>query len=478
MKRHKWLILTLLAVAQFMVVLDSAIVNVALPAMEKALGFDPASLQWVVTGYTLTFGGFLLLGGRASDLYGRKRILLIGIAGFTLLSLLIGLAQSSGVVIALRALQGLTAAFMSPAALSILLTTFSEGKERNAALGVWSAVGAGGAAVGVLLGGILTEYFGWEWNFFINVPIGLAVYYGISRYVPAHIKEESDKNLDIPGAILVTGGLIGLVYALVQATEWGWTSLSTLGLIALSVLLLVAFVINETKAKHPLMPLSIFKIRNVLGANLMMVPVTAGMMGMFFFVSLYIQGILQYTPVETGLSFLPVPITIGIVATITSRFIGKVGFKPFLIIGSALVTVGMVLLSMVTADGTYLANVLPGLFIIALGMGLTFVSVSVAATSGVPGREAGLASGLLSTSQQMGGALGLAILSGVAISAAESAVHNGTARSVAEASVAGYRMAFLIAGIFTAFAFLIALFVIRQKSRAAAPGGTEAVSLH
>ncbi|HEX6416697.1 MAG TPA: MFS transporter [Candidatus Saccharimonadales bacterium] len=477
MQKHKWLILTLLAVAQFMVVLDSAIVNVALPALEKALGFSPADLQWVVTGYTLAFGGFLLLGGRASDLYGRKRILLWGIGGFTLFSLLIGLADSSTMVIVLRALQGLAAAFMSPAALSILLTTFKEGKERNAAIGVWSAVGAGGAAAGVLLGGILTEYFGWEWNFFVNVPVGLAVMYGLAKYVPAHIKEESDKNLDIPGAVLATTGLIGLVYALVQAPEWGWTSLGTLGFLAGSLLLLAGFVYNESKVKHPLMPLSIFRIRNVRGANLVMVPVTAGLMGMFFFVSLYVQGILQYSPVETGLSFLPVPITIGIVSTIASRVISKTGFKPLLVIGSILLTIGTFMLSSVSIDGSYMANVLPGLLVMAMGAGMTFVSVSVAATSGVPGHEAGLASGLLNTSQQMGGALGLAILSGVATSSATTAITEGTAHSMAEASVAGYSAAFIAASIFTGFAFLIAVFVIRP-SKANAAQKSEAVSLH
>lgn len=477
MQKHKWLILTLLAIAQFMVVLDSAIVNVALPALEKALHFEPASLQWVVTGYTLAFGGFLLLGGRASDLYGRKRVLLAGITGFTIFSLLIGLADSSFMVIVLRALQGLSAAFMSPAALSILLTTFKEGKERNAALGIWSAVGAGGAAVGVLLGGILTEYFGWEWNFFVNVPVGLAVLYGLAKYVPAHIKEEKDKNLDIPGAVLVTTGLVGLVYALVQAPEWGWTSGNTIGYLVLSALLLVGFVINESKVKHPLMPLSIFRIRNVLGANLVMVPVMAGLMGMFFFISLYIQGILQYSPVETGLSFLPVPIVIGIVSTLASRWIARTGFKPLLIAGSIFLTIGTFLLGSVSVDGSYLVNVLPGLMIMGVGAGLTFVSVTVAATSGVPGHEAGLASGLLNTSQQMGGALGLAILSGVATSSATDAITSGAATSAAAASVAGYSAAFVTASIFTGFALLIALFVIHQK-KTEAKSAPEAVSLH
>jgi EmrB/QacA subfamily drug resistance transporter len=478
MKNKKWLILALLAIAQFMVVLDSAIVNVALPALEKALHFDQSSLQWVVTGYTLTFGGFLLLGGRAADLYGRRRVLLTGIAGFTLFSLLIGLSDSSVVVVILRALQGLSAAMMSPAALSILLTTFKEGKERNTALGVWSAVGAGGAAVGVLLGGILTQYMGWEWNFFINIPVGILVFIGLLKYVPAHVKEESDKNLDVIGAFLVTSGLMSLVYAFVEAPTWGWTDGRTLGLFAASAILLASFLFNESKVKHPLMPLSIFKIRNVSGANLMMVPVTAGMMGMFFFASLYIQGILQYSPVETGLAFLPVPVVIAISATVASRFVGKIGFKPLLMLGSSLLTIGIFYLSFITLDGTYIANVLPGLLIMGLGGGMTFVSISVAATSGVPGHEAGLASGLVSTSQQMGGALGLAILSGVATSAITSAMTNGTASSLTAASVTGYDAAFRAAAIFTLFALLVAIFIIRQPKSSSAKVASETVSLH
>lgn len=461
-----------------MVVLDSAIVNVALPALEKALHFDQASLQWVVTGYTLTFGGFLLLGGRAADLYGRRRVLLTGIAGFTLFSLLIGLSDSSVVVVILRALQGLSAAMMSPAALSILLTTFKEGKERNTALGVWSAVGAGGAAVGVLLGGILTQYMGWEWNFFINIPVGILVFIGLLKYVPAHVKEESDKNLDVIGAFLVTSGLMSLVYAFVEAPTWGWTDGRTLGLFAASAVLLASFLFNESKVKHPLMPLSIFKIRNVSGANLMMIPIYAGMMGMFFFVSLYVQGILRYSPIETGLAFLPVPIVIAISATVASRLVGKIGFKPLLMIGSSLLTVGIFYLSLINLDGTYVANVLPGLLIMGLGGGMTFVSISVAATSGVPGHEAGLASGLVSTSQQMGGALGLAILSGIAASAVTTAMTNGTATSLAAASVAGYDAAFRVASIFTLFALLVAIFIIRQPKINSTKVASETVSLH
>jgi EmrB/QacA subfamily drug resistance transporter len=477
MKNHKWLILALLAIAQFMVILDSAIVNVALPAMQQALHFDQESLQWVVTAYTLTFGGFLLLGGRAADLYGRRRILLSGVAGFTLFSLLMGLTDSSTVVIVLRALQGLAAALMSPAALSILLTTFKEGKDRNTALGVWSAVGAGGAAVGVLLGGILTQYLGWEWNFFVNVPVGIAVFYGLLKYVPKHEQEESDKNLDVPGALLVTSGLMSLVFTFVKAPTWGWSNHSTLGFLAFSAVMLIGFLINESRAKHPLMPLSIFKIRNVSGANLMMVLIYVGMMGMFFFVSLYVQQILHSSPVTTGLDFLPVPIVIAITATLTSKYVGKLGFKPFLVAGAIPMAIGIFMLSNITVDGSYFANVFPWLIIMGVGAGMTFVAISIAATSGVPGKEAGLASGLLSTSQQMGGALGLAILSGAATSAATAAIKAGSVSSLAGASVAGYSSAFKVAATFVAIAFLVAVFVIRKPADAPS-ANADPITLH
>lgn len=282
------LIFILVAAAQFMVVLDSSITNVALPAIKQSLGFDVNTLQWVVTAYALTFGGFLLLGGRASDLFGRRRILLIGMTGFTIISFLIGISHSGVLLIALRAMQGLAGALMSPAALSIVLTTFKEGQDRNKALGFWTTVATGGAAFGLLLGGMLTQYFGWRWNFFINVPIGIFITIAISRIVPLHEREEKIKSgLDLPGAALVTSGLISLVFVISQAPVWGWFSAPTISLLAGTGILLLLFVVNENRTKHPLMPLSIFKIRNVTGANIMMAPIVAGMYGMFFLTSLY-----------------------------------------------------------------------------------------------------------------------------------------------------------------------------------------------
>jgi EmrB/QacA subfamily drug resistance transporter len=460
-QKSKWLIFALLAVAQFMVVLDVSIVNVALPSIKAALGFSNSSLQWIITAYALAFGGFLLLGGRAADLFGRRKMVLTGMIGFTLFSLLIGLAQSSIMMIVLRALQGLAAAFMSPAALSIVLTTFKEGVERNRALGLWSTIATGGAAAGLLLGGVLTQYLSWHWDFFVNVPIGVLVAWGIYKIVPVHAREERDSSLDLPGAVLVTSGLIALVYALGEAPKWGWLSAATLGTIGGSLALIAAFIWNEARAKHPLMPLSIFKIRNVTGANLMMAPIIAGMMGMFFLLSLYITNVMQFSPVIVGLAFLPFPVTLAIVATQVAKRVGKVGFKPFLVAGPLLVALGLAWLARLPIDSNYFTDLLPSLLLIPVGMGMAFMPLMVAATSGVPAHEAGLASGLINTSQQMGGAVGLAALSGIAASVTSSA----TNLTPLAAMVHGYNRAFLAGVVFMIFAIVLGITVIRQPKR-------------
>lgn len=459
-----------------MVVLDISIVNVALPSIKEALNFSESSLQWVVTAYALTFGGFLLLGGRAADLFGRRKVLLTGMIGFTLFSLLIGLAQSSVMMIVMRALQGMTAAFMSPAALSIVLTTFKEGVERNRALGLWTTIATGGAAVGLLLGGVLSQYLDWRWNFFVNVPIGALVAWGIYKIVPLHAKEERESSLDLPGAVLVTSGLITLVYAFSEAPKWGWLSGSTLGLIGLAVALIAGFIFNESRAKHPLMPLSIFKIRNVTGANMMMAPITAGLMGMFFLLSLYISAVLNYSPVMTGLAFLPFPIVLGLVSTRVAKLVGKFGFKPFLIAGPVLVTLGLAWLARVPVDGSYWFDLLPAILLMPIGLGMTFMPIMVAATSGVPAHEAGLAAGLINTSQQMGGAVGLAILTGVAASVTTGAANLAPLAAL----VHGYNRAFLTAVIFMIFALILALTVIKQPKRSTMPNklAPQEVSLH
>ncbi|HEX5456440.1 MAG TPA: MFS transporter [Candidatus Saccharimonadales bacterium] len=458
----RWLVFSLVAIAQFMVVLDVSITNVALPTIKQALHFSSnSSLQWVITAYALTFGGFLLLGGRAADLYGRRRTLLIGMSGFTFFSLLIGFSHTETMLIALRALQGLAAALMSPSALSIVLTTFSEGRERNKALGLWATAAPAGAATGLLLGGVLTQYLGWEWNFFINVPVGIIVAIAISRIVPVHEKEEKDSTLDLPGAVLVTGGLISLVYAISQAPIKGWLSAHTLGIIGFGLVLIVAFIVNESRAKHPLVPLSIFKIRNVIGGNLIMAPVAATMFGNFFLLSLYTQNVLRYSPVLTGISFLPFPIVTALTSTNIPKFVSKYGYKRFLIAGPIFIGIALLWLSKAPADGQYLVNLLPPMLIMPFGIGMTFMPVIAAATSGVPGREAGLASGLINTSQQMGGALGLSILSGI-----DASVATAAGGSPLQAQVHGYSRAFAAAAIFQLFALILAVMVIKQRKPA------------
>lgn len=464
---NHWFILILVALAQFMVVLDVSIVNVALPSIQHTFNMSQTSLQWIVTAYTLTFGGFLLLGGRASDLYGRRKVFLGGIAVFTIASLLAGLSQSGGMLIFLRGIQGLAGAFMSPAALSIVLVTYREGHERNVALSVWGAVAAGGAAVGVLLGGILTQYLDWRWNFFVNVPVGLAVIYFAWKLLPEHESEAKHNNLDLPGAILGTGGLVMLVYALVKAPAMGWTDATTLVYLAISFIALAAFIYNESRAKYPLMPLHLFKIRNLVGADSMMLFLTAGMFSIFFFTTLYLQEVLGYTPIKTGISFLIIPVVIAIVATNVPRVIQKIGYKPILIVAPLFVSAGLFYLSHIPVDGTFWGNVAPGMIIMALGMGATFVAVTIAATSGVRHDESGVASGLLNTSQQVGGAIGLAVLTGIATSASAAYIKDlglqaaPTGQQVAAATVHGFHEGYLIASTFGIIASLIAIFVIK-----------------
>lgn len=424
---NKWVVLALLALAQFMVVLDIAIVNVALPSIASDLKFLPNDLQWVITAYTLTFGGFLLLGGCVSDLYGRRKIFIGSIAAFSLASLLCGLAQSDMQLIIARGIQGLAAAIMSPAALSIVLSEFKEGKERNKAMGVWAAVAAGGAAAGVLLGGILTQYLSWRWNFFVNVPVGIFVVLAAVRLLPHHIGEENKKiKLDLPGATLATSGLMALVYGLSKAPALGWGSATVTGFIACGLALFLAFLYYESRAAQPMMPLSIFKIRNVLGANLAFLAIACTMFSMFFFLTLYIQQVLGYSPIKTGLCFLPVTFIIGITSAVVSQLVGKIGYKPPMVLGPLVLATGLFILSnILKVGGDYWHNVFPGLAVCALGMGFTFVSATLAATSGVPKHFSGLASGVLSTAQQIGGALGLGILSAVAFSTLRAEVSAG-----------------------------------------------------
>ena len=479
-KTNHWLILILLALAQFMVVLDVSIVNVALPAIQQAFHMTQSSLQWVVTMYALTFGGFLLLGGRSADLFGRRKTFLAGVTLFTLASLACGLAQSETWIIIARGVQGLAGAFMSPAALSIILVTYKEGHERNVALSVWGAVASGGAAVGVLAGGIITQYLTWRWNFFVNVPVGIIVVVSALRVLDRHESTLEHNELDLPGAVLATGGLMSLVYALVKAPAAGWTSHTPLTFFAIAIISLAAFIWNEQRTDHPLMPLKIFKIRNVAGADLLMLCMASGLFSVFFFTTLYLQEILGYTPIKTGVSFLIVPFAIAITATNVPRAIQRIGYKPILIVAPLVVSSGLFWISHIPVNGTYWGNVAPGLILLGLGMGATFVSATIAATSGVPHHESGLASGLLNTSQQIGGALGLAVLTGIATSSTTRYLSNlnltaaPTQLQQVTATVHGFHDGYLIASTFGIAASLVAIFVIKQQKAKRDPSHPEA----
>jgi EmrB/QacA subfamily drug resistance transporter len=449
---RRWAALAVLAVAQFMVVLDASIVNVALPSIQRDLGFTESSLQWVVNAYTLVFGGFLLLGGRAADLFGRRRVFIIGLVLFSAASLLGGFATSDGQLIAARALQGLGAAIVSPAALSIVTTTFTEGAERNKALGIWGALAGAGGACGVLMGGMLTEWAGWEWVLFVNVPIGLAAAFFAPRFVRESRTHERT-SMDVAGAVSVTAGLVVLVYALVDANDAGWGSGQTIGLLALSVALIAAFVAIELRTKHPIMPLTIFRNRNVASADAVALLVGASLFSMFFFISLYLQQVLGQSALEAGLSYLPLAIAIVVSAGSASQFVTRVGPKPVLVTGLVLTTIGLVLFTQVSADGSYVADVLVPSVVVAVGLGLSFVPLTIIAVAGVTHHEAGMASGLINTAQQVGGALGLAVLSAVATSRISG--DRGPA-ALAE----GFQSAFAVGAGFAALGVVLALLVV------------------
>ena len=441
MNRHAtnpWLILVLVCFAQFMVVLDATVVNVALPSIQNDLGLSEANLQWIVNAYTLVFGGFLLLGGRAGDLLGRKRLFLFGLVVFTVASLLDGLSTSSGMLIGSRALQGLGAAFISPAALAIITTTFQEGAERAKALGVWAAIAIGGSAVGLVVGGALTQLLSWPWIFFINVPVGVAVLVLSLRYLPESRDEEAHRSFDVAGAVSITAGLMILVYAIVQAGEHGWTSAGTIGLFGLAAVLHVAFVAIERRSKAPLVRLSIFGVRSLLAANVSMFLVASGLFAMFFFNTLYIQRVLGYGPLGAGLAFLPFTAGIMVSAGFASKFTPRLGVRPVAIGGMIVTIAGMMLLTRISVDGSYASDVLPALVLTALGLGAVFVPLTLVATTGLENEDQGLASGIFNTSQQIGGALGLAILASLAASKTASA----TGVSQQAALVEGFHVAF------------------------------------
>jgi EmrB/QacA subfamily drug resistance transporter len=442
---NRWLVLVLVCVAQFMVVLDATIVNVALPSIQRGLHFSAANLQWVINSYMLVFGGLLLLGGRAADLFGRKRLFLAGVAVFSIASLINGLATSSTMLIAGRALQGVGAALVSPAALAIITTTFKEGSERTKALGVWSAIAAGGGAVGLVAGGALTQSLSWPWIFFVNLPVGAIALILGARYLPS-TPAQVRHGIDLPGAISVTGGLVVLVYAIVKAQAWGWGSVRTLSLAALALGLLAAFVAIERRSKRPLIRLGIFRTRSLAIADTVMLLVASGMFATFFFASIYAQEILGYGPLKAGLAFLPLTGGIVIGAALAQQLIKRIGVRAVPLIGLSLGAAGLFLLSRITVAGSYASELLPGLVVMSLGLGLTFVPMTLIATTNVEPEDAGLASGLLNTAQQVGGALGLAVLSTLAVDRTNSALSG-----LGNAASAGQRASALVDGFQTAF---------------------------
>ena len=459
---RRWWALALLCSAYFMVILDVSIVNVALPSIQADLHFSPGDLQWVLSAYALTFGGFLLLGGRVADIFGRRRVFMSGVALFTVASLVCGLSTSEGMLIGARAVQGLGAAILSPAALSIITTTFDEGAERNKALGIWGAMGGSGAAVGVLMGGILTKFLGWEWIFFVNVPIGAAAL-ALTRPVVRESRVESgERRFDAAGAVLITSALSLLVYALTQANRVGWTSARTIAILVASALLHVAFIAVEHRSQAPLVPLGIFaRLRTLTGANVVSFLVGGLTFAMFFMLSLYMQQVLGLSALQTGAGYLAVALTAIISAGVAQALVTRAGVKPVLIVGVILMGLGNLWFTQVSPDGSYWIDLLPGFFAIGVGLGFSFVPLSIAALAGVTSQEAGLASGLFNTSQQIGGALGVAVFSTVSTNRTATLLKEGESQAAALAS--GFAVAFWVAVGFAAAALVATLFMIHRE---------------
>jgi EmrB/QacA subfamily drug resistance transporter len=459
---RRWTALILLCVAQFVVVLDASIVNVALPSIGKGLHFSEQNLPWVVNAYVIAFGGFLLLGGRAADLLGRRRVFMAGLLVVAVASLAAGFAATRGQLIAARAAQGLGAAIISPSALSIVTTLFRDGAERNKALGAWGAVAGSAGAVGVLLGGILTEGLGWEWVLWVNVPVSLFALALSPGLIPESRSESATRHFDAAGAVSVTAGLSVLAYTLLDASSAGWGSAKIIGLLALSVVLIGAFVAVELRSEAPLVPFRIFRLRTLTGANVVGLLLGASLFSMFFFISLYMQQVLGYSPIHAGLSYLPLALTIIVAAGLGGQLVTRFGFKPILAAGMLCVAVGLAWFSRVSVGGGFLADILGPSLLAAIGLGFGFVTSTIAAVSGVEAREQGLASGLINTSQQIGGALGLAVLSTIATTRTHDVLASGGS-SLPRALTDGFQSAFLGGAVIAMLGFLATLILIRTR---------------
>jgi EmrB/QacA subfamily drug resistance transporter len=464
--RHLGLALAVISCAQLMIVLDATVVNVAIPTIHHALHFSSTNLEWLVTAYSLTFGGLLLFGGRTGDLYGKRRMFMLGIAVFAISSLLGGLAVNDVWLIFTRGLQGIGAAIAAPTALALIATNFPEGRPRNRAMGVYAAMSGGGGAVGLLLGGLLTSYVSWRWIFFVNVPIAAVVLFLAPRAL--NESEASTGHLDVPGAVTATGGMLALVYGLSNVSSHSWSSLSTIISLVGAAVLLVAFAFIERRSKEPLMPLSIFSNRNRSASFAVMLCIGIALFALFYFLTLYLQNILGWSAIRTGVGFLPMTIGIIIAAGLTSQLVSKIGVRIPLIVGSGASVVGMLWITRITVTSSYL-DILGPLVVIALGLGFVFVPLTLTAVSGVRADEAGLASALLNTMQQVGGAIGLAVLATVAIDATnaqERGAHHLTTMASNIATTHGYTTAFFVSAAIAFIAFVISVAAIRVPKEA------------
>ncbi|MEU9127700.1 MFS transporter [Kitasatospora sp. NPDC048540] len=482
---NKGLALTVIAATQLMVVLDATIVNIALPHIKLALGFSDTSLSWVINAYTLAFGGLLLLGGRIGDILGRRRVFIVGVLLFGLASLIGGIAQDAGMLLAARALQGIGGAICSPTAFALIATNFEEGPERNRAFGVFSAVAGSGAAIGLLAGGALTEYLDWRWVFFVNVPIAILIAVAAPRFISE--SERQDGRFDVPGALTSTLGLVGLVYGFIRAASDGWSDGLAVVSFAAGIVLILAFVVIERRTDQPITPLHLFRNRNRTGGLIMMLCLAAAMFGIFFYITIFVQTVIGYSPLKAGVAFLPISVAIIIAAQIASAFQAKYGPKLFMASGALLVTVGLTWLTQLKADSGYVTGVLGPTVVFGFGMGLIFVPVMLLAVAGVAGHETGAASGLLNSTQQIGGALGLSILTTVFSSAAKDEskaqfpdfMAHATPEQAAAAKSGGFPVgsqwysavlahgigqAFIVGAALAVVALLTALFVVKAKA--------------
>jgi EmrB/QacA subfamily drug resistance transporter len=476
--RRRWLVLALIVTAQFMVVLDIAIVNVALPSIKTDLHFSQVSLQWVITAYSILFGGALMLGGRLSDLLGRRRLFVIGLTLFTASSLLDGLAWSEGSLIAFRTLQGLGAALLSPAALSILTTTFAEGRERNLALGVWGAVSGSGGAAGVLLGGALTSGFGWSWIFFINVPVGVAVI----ALTPFLLRESradlSHRHFDFAGAAAITSGLMLLVYAMTRAAQHGWATTESIVLLAAAAALIGVFFAIEARSPAPLLPLRMFKLRTLSGSNLGGLALGGAVFAEFFLLTLYMQQVLHYSALHTGVAYISLTLTIIIFSVVAQALVNRFGVRWVLPAGLVLSSFALVLFAQLPVHGHYFSDLFPAFLLSGLGLALSFVPMSIGGLAGVQPTDAGVASGLINTTQQVGGAIGVAIATTVAttLTAHFVSAHTGSTATSGAALVHGFQAAFyVLAGIAAAGALFSALLLEQRSTEQTLTFGEEAL---